>query len=87
MRDVYEDMLLDGVRPIRNTFHTLITGCMKGQRLQDAMYFFDEMKAMGLQPDVSAVFLALLMLTVFLFYWGRQMFLVYELIVFAVVTR
>lgn len=52
MRDVYEDMQLDGVRPIRNTFHTLITGCMKSQRLQDAVYFFDEMKAMGLQPDI-----------------------------------
>ena len=56
MRDVYEDMQLDGVRPIRNTFHTLITGCMKGQRLMDAIYFFDEMKAMGFQPDVSAGF-------------------------------
>ncbi|KAG0627172.1 hypothetical protein M758_2G179600 [Ceratodon purpureus] len=52
MRDVYEDMQLDGVRPVRNTFHTLITGCMKGQRLMDAIYFFDEMKAMGLQPDI-----------------------------------
>lgn len=40
MRDVYEDMQLDGVRPVRNTFHILITGCMKGQRLQDAIYFF-----------------------------------------------
>lgn len=74
MRDVYEDMLLDGVRPIRNTFHTLITGCMKGQRLQDAMYFFDEMKAMGLQPDVSAVFLALLMLTGLFYFIGADNF-------------
>ncbi len=39
---------------MRDTFHTLITGCMKGDRLQDVMYFFDEMKTMGLVPDVSA---------------------------------
>lgn len=53
LRDVYEDMQMDGVRPVRDTFHTLITGCMKGQRVQDVLYFFDEMKAMGLAPDVS----------------------------------
>ncbi|CAM6045702.1 unnamed protein product [Sphagnum compactum] len=52
MRDVYEDMQIDGVQPMRDTFHTLITGCMKGDRLQDVMYFFDEMKTMGLVPDV-----------------------------------
>jgi pentatricopeptide repeat protein len=27
---------------------------MRGDRLQDVMYFFDEMKSMGLAPDVSA---------------------------------
>jgi pentatricopeptide repeat protein len=53
MRDIYEDMQIDGVQPVRDTFHTLISGCMKGDRLQDVMYFFEEMKAMGLAPDVS----------------------------------
>jgi len=45
-------MMLDGVKPERDTFHTLIVGTMKGSRLQDALYFRDQMKEMGLQPDV-----------------------------------
>ncbi|CAM6105776.1 unnamed protein product [Calypogeia fissa] len=53
VRDVYEDMLLDGVQPIQETFFLLIDGCMQGSRLQDVMYFFEEMKAMGLTPDVT----------------------------------
>lgn len=53
LRDVYDDMLLDGVQPTRDTFHSLIIGMMKGTRLQDAFYFRDEMKAMGLVPDVA----------------------------------
>ncbi|KAL2611868.1 hypothetical protein R1flu_023560 [Riccia fluitans] len=52
-RDVYEDMLLDGVQPIRDTFYLLITGCTLSARLQDVLFFFDEMKAMGITPDVS----------------------------------
>ncbi|XP_072996493.1 pentatricopeptide repeat-containing protein At4g35850, mitochondrial [Typha latifolia] len=53
LRDVYDDMLLDGVQPVRDTFHALIVGTMKGSRLQDAFYFREEMKAMGLPPDVN----------------------------------
>ena len=53
LRDVYDDMVLDGVQPGRDVFHSLIVGTMKGARLQDAFYFRDEMKAMGLVPDVS----------------------------------
>ncbi|KAH9308526.1 hypothetical protein KI387_036437, partial [Taxus chinensis] len=53
LRDVYDDMQLDGVQPIRDTFHTLIVGAMKGARLQDALYFMDEMKSMGLAPDTT----------------------------------
>ncbi|THF97044.1 hypothetical protein TEA_020468 [Camellia sinensis var. sinensis] len=51
LRDVYDDMMLDGVKPERDTFHSLIAGAMKGARLQDAFFFRDEMKAMGLVPD------------------------------------
>ncbi|XP_027085801.1 pentatricopeptide repeat-containing protein At4g35850, mitochondrial [Coffea arabica] len=53
LRDVYDDMMLDGVKPERDTFHSLIIGTMKGSRLQDAFFFRDEMKAMGLIPDVA----------------------------------
>ncbi|PKU86017.1 pentatricopeptide repeat-containing protein At4g35850, mitochondrial-like [Dendrobium catenatum] len=53
LRDVYDDMMLDAVQPLRDTFHLLIVGAMKGSRLQDAFFFRDEMKAMGLPPDVN----------------------------------
>ncbi|KAF7117059.1 hypothetical protein RHSIM_RhsimUnG0006400 [Rhododendron simsii] len=53
LRDVYDDMMLDGVKPERDTFHSLIVGTMKGARLQDAFFFHNEMKAMGLVPDVA----------------------------------
>ncbi|KAG1326326.1 putative Pentatricopeptide repeat-containing protein, mitochondrial [Cocos nucifera] len=46
LRDVYDDMMLDGVQPVRDTFHSLIVGTMKGSRLQDAFFFRDQMKAM-----------------------------------------
>ncbi|KAF3790138.1 Pentatricopeptide repeat-containing protein [Nymphaea thermarum] len=52
LRDVYDDMMLDGVQPIRDTFHSLIVGAMKGSRLQDSFYFRDEMRALGLVLDV-----------------------------------
>lgn len=45
-------MMLDGVKPERETFHSLVIGAMKASRLQDAFYFRDEMRAMGLVPDV-----------------------------------
>ncbi|KAM0004214.1 putative tetratricopeptide-like helical domain superfamily [Helianthus debilis subsp. tardiflorus] len=52
LRDVYDDMMLDGVRPEKDTFRALIAGSMKGVRLQDCFFFRDEMKSMGLIPDV-----------------------------------
>ncbi|KAK9128269.1 hypothetical protein Syun_017066 [Stephania yunnanensis] len=53
LRDVYDDMVMDGVQPSRDTFHSLIAGTMKGARLQDGFYFRDEMRTMGLVPDVA----------------------------------
>ncbi|KAK7381051.1 hypothetical protein VNO78_33575 [Psophocarpus tetragonolobus] len=53
LRDVYEDMMLDGVKPTRDTFHSLVVGSMKAVRMQDAFYFVDQMKTMGLVPDVT----------------------------------
>ncbi|KAL6136197.1 hypothetical protein ACLB2K_061498 [Fragaria x ananassa] len=54
LRDVYDDMSLDGVQPDRDTFRSLILGSMKGARLQDAFYFTEQMKSMGLVPDVNS---------------------------------
>ncbi|KAE8680892.1 Pentatricopeptide repeat-containing protein [Hibiscus syriacus] len=53
LRDVYDDMVLDGVQPTRDTFEALIMGTMRGSRMQDALFFRDEMKAMGLVPEAS----------------------------------
>nr|AKF43300.1 pentatricopeptide repeat superfamily protein [Erodium texanum] len=53
LRDVYDDMMLDGVQPSREAFHSLILGSMKGASLQDVLFFRDEMKSMGLVPDVA----------------------------------
>ncbi|GMY13232.1 pentatricopeptide repeat-containing protein At4g35850, mitochondrial [Fagus crenata] len=53
LRDVYDDMMLDGVQPTRDVFHSLIVGTMKGVRLQDGFYFMDQMKTTGLLPDVN----------------------------------
>lgn len=54
LRDAYDDMILDGVQPTRDVFHSLILGTMKGSRLQDAVFFKDQMKAGGLLPDVCS---------------------------------
>ncbi|KAI9072136.1 hypothetical protein K1719_045520 [Acacia pycnantha] len=53
LRDVYDDMMLDGVQPTRDAFHSFIVGTMKGSRLQDAFFFRDQMRIMGLAPDVT----------------------------------
>ena len=52
LRDVYDDMMLDGVQPSREIFHSLIVGTMRGARFQDAFFFRDQMKILGLVPDV-----------------------------------
>ena len=46
-------MLLDGVQPSRFTFHFAAAACMRAGRLQDVFFFFNQMKQMGMQPDVS----------------------------------
>ncbi|KAL9289283.1 Pentatricopeptide repeat-containing protein mitochondrial [Arabidopsis thaliana] len=52
LRDVYDDMKLDGVQPTADIFHSFVVGTMKGARLSDAFFFREEMKAMGIAPDV-----------------------------------
>lgn len=53
LRDVYEDIMLDGLQPTADIFHSLVVGAMKGARLQDALFFREEMKAVGIAPDVN----------------------------------
>lgn len=56
LRDVYDDMMLDGVKPNRDIFHSLVVGTMRGSRMQDAFFFMDQMKIMGMLPDVCTIF-------------------------------
>ncbi|ESQ50705.1 hypothetical protein EUTSA_v10023015mg, partial [Eutrema salsugineum] len=53
LRDVYDDMMLDGEQPNIDLFYSLVVGVMKGARLQDAFFFHQEMKSMGIVPDVN----------------------------------
>ncbi|XP_010548245.1 PREDICTED: pentatricopeptide repeat-containing protein At4g35850, mitochondrial [Tarenaya hassleriana] len=53
LRDVYDDMILDGVKPSADIFHSLVVGVMKRARLQDALFFREEMKTLGIAPDVN----------------------------------
>jgi pentatricopeptide repeat protein len=53
MRDVLEEMSLNGVRPDRQIYYTGLFSAMKSRKLGDAMYFWEEMQRHGYQPDVS----------------------------------
>ncbi|GAU32221.1 hypothetical protein TSUD_278010 [Trifolium subterraneum] len=53
LRDVYDDMMLDGVKPTRDTFHSLAVGSMRVSKMGDAFFYKDQMKTMGLVPDVA----------------------------------
>jgi hypothetical protein len=52
LRNMYDDMMFDGVKPERDTFRGLIAGSMKGVRCQDCFFFRDQMKSMGYIPYV-----------------------------------
>lgn len=47
-----EDMLADGIRPSGKTYHSLIAVSEKAGRLQDVLYYFQEMKNAGLDPGI-----------------------------------
>ncbi|EFN58052.1 hypothetical protein CHLNCDRAFT_50745 [Chlorella variabilis] len=53
IRDVVDEMSLNGMRPDRFILQTGLFSCMKSRKLGDAMYFFEEMKRRGMQPDSS----------------------------------
>lgn len=52
MRDVFEEMSLNGIRPNRRSYYTGLIACMRMRKLGDAMYFWEEMQRRGLEPDV-----------------------------------
>lgn len=52
MRDVMEEMSLNGIRPGRQTYHLGLMAATKSRKLGDALYFWEEMLRHGVQPDV-----------------------------------
>ena len=53
VRDVYEEMLLDGVAPDWTTFEEAMWANMRSRRVSDTVYFFNQMSRRGFQPTVS----------------------------------
>jgi pentatricopeptide repeat protein len=54
MRDVFEEMSLNGVRPSARSYYIGLFSAMKSRKLGDAMFFWEEMQRHGIQPDVRA---------------------------------
>eukprot|EP00245_Coleochaete_scutata_P010209 TRINITY_DN3533_c1_g1_i1.p1 TRINITY_DN3533_c1_g1~~TRINITY_DN3533_c1_g1_i1.p1 ORF type:complete len:550 (+),score=119.11 TRINITY_DN3533_c1_g1_i1:57-1706(+) len=53
LRDIYSDMMMDGVRPNRHTYQICIGGISRTKHAHDAFFFFDEMKAHGIAANVT----------------------------------
>jgi pentatricopeptide repeat protein len=51
MRDVFDDLVLDGITPDRSTFHTILGANMRARCLEDVLYYYDRMMMQGLIPD------------------------------------
>lgn len=54
IRDVVDEMSLNGVRPDKFVLQTGLFACMKARKLGDAMFFFEEMQRRGMEPDTAA---------------------------------
>ena len=52
VRDVYEELLLDGLRPDWVTFEEAMWANMRSRRVADTLYFFNQMARRGMQPMV-----------------------------------
>ncbi|KAK9820022.1 hypothetical protein WJX72_005221 [[Myrmecia] bisecta] len=51
IRDVWDEMELDGVAPNFETCYVSLFSCTKAKRLGDTLFYFNEMKRFGIQPD------------------------------------
>ncbi|KAL4427822.1 hypothetical protein ABPG75_001911 [Micractinium tetrahymenae] len=54
IRDVVDEMWLNGIRPDKFVLQTGLFACMKARKLGDAMFFFEEMQRRGMEPDSAA---------------------------------
>lgn len=52
IRDVFDEMDLNGVTPGAMTYFRAMFACMKARRLGDTLYYWERMQHSGIQPDV-----------------------------------
>ena len=55
LRDVFDEMSLNGVRPTRPVWLTALHIAMRARKLGDALHFWEEMRRHGVEPDVRAL--------------------------------
>lgn len=58
IRDVWDEMYANGITPNFDTYYLSIFHSMKARRLEDTLFFYDNMKKAGIEPDVSLPFLS-----------------------------
>ncbi len=51
IRDVMDEMLLNGLAPDRVFLELSITHCMRASRIGDCFYYYNEMQRRGMQPS------------------------------------
>ena len=51
IRDVMDEMLLNGLTPDRVFLELSITHCMRASRIGDCFYYYNEMQRRGMQPS------------------------------------
>ena len=54
IRDLWEEMELNGVQPTETSCILALYHSMKARRLNDAAFYFDQLRMGGNQPTVSA---------------------------------
>jgi len=52
VRTLADEMLLEGFKFNRDSYHSLILSAMRSRNLQDVFYYFDEMRTSGYPPDM-----------------------------------
>ncbi len=54
IRDILEEMHLDGVAPNVDTYFRAMFASMQARRLGDALFYWEDMRKHGIQPDVRS---------------------------------
>ena len=55
IRDIFEEMTLDGVPKNVDTYFRAMFASMQARRLGDALYYWENLKRSGISPDVGVL--------------------------------